>query len=252
MPLPYDEVLKKAQVSVESASKQVPDPCITLPNKKKQSSPRRKPKQKKQNQLVKVPVVVDTAYEGKLSENELDPTNPVHILVEKFRNGDVYFSDLTVDDRFVLIRYLKEQENLGKDEIAEELGVTVLTVSNYFKKIKEVQAQTLADEDIWQIGGEIYSQGMRAMETAISKGKVKDWAYVLTSMVSTLQSLGLVFKMPKQSMVSQQIMHNMVEKKGQAGFKQIQQLANKEEVNLDSIFNELMGAVQEGKLDKDE
>jgi len=249
MALPYEEVLKKAQGTIENITVEMPKEP-KFPEKKKKN-PVRAPKKAKQNELIKIPKVVDTALEVKMSEDELDPIYPVHILVDKFRAGDLDFMDLTVDDRFVMIRHLKEQENKNKHEIAEELGVTVQTVSNYFKKIKEINAQVLADEDIWKIGGEIYSQGLRAMEKAIHKGKVKDWAYVLTSMVSTLQSLGLVFKMPKQSMVSQQIQHNMAEKKGQEGFKQIKHLAENEEINLDSVFNELMGAVNEGKLDKE-
>lgn len=248
MALPYDEVLKKAQGTIEKISVTIPEKEIKFPKKK---NPVGRPKGKKQNQLVRIPTIVDTALETKMSEDTLDPSDPVHILVEKFRNGDLDFTDLTVDDRFVMIRYFKEKENKNKHEIAEELGVTVMTVTNYFKKIKEVNAQVLADEDIWKMGGEIYSQGLRAMEAAINKGKVKDWAYVLTSMVSTLQSLGLVFKMPKQSMVSQQIQHNMAEKKGHEGFKQIKHIAENEEINLDSVFNELMGAVSEGKLDKE-
>ena len=250
MPLPYDEVLKKAQGTIEKITVEMPpEKEPKFPEKKK--NPVGRPKKVKQNQLVKIPQIVDTSLEGKISEDELDPTYPVHILVEKFRNGDVDFTDLTVDDRFTMIRHLKEKESKNKHEIAEELGVTVQTVTNYFKKIKELNAQVLADEDIWKMGGEIYSQGIRAMEAAINKGKVKDWAYVLTSMISTLQSLGLVFKMPKQSMVSQQIQHNMAEKKGHEGFKQIKHIAENEEINLESVFNELMGAVNDGKLDKE-
>jgi hypothetical protein len=88
------------------------------------------------------------------------------------------------------------------------------------------------------------------MEAALKKGDGRQWSYVLTSMISTLQSLGLVFKMPRQSQVSQQIMHNMAEKKGQEGFKQLKTISDKEEINLDSVFTELMGAVQNGSMDK--
>ena len=248
MGLPYDEVLKKAQVAAELVRVELSEKELTFPKKKEKQKD--EPKPAKKNQLVTIPRTMELSFEGRTREEDLAVDDPVHILWQKFENGEIDQSDLSVDDKFVLIRYLKTEKGMKQDEIAEKLGVTRRTVVNYYKKIKELDARTLADSDIWEIGGEIYTQGLQIMEAALKKGDGRQWSYVLTSMISTLQSLGLVFKMPKQSMVQQEIMHNMMEKKGQEGFKQLKTISAKEEINLDSVFTELMGAVQNGTIDK--
>jgi hypothetical protein len=62
--------------------------------------------------------------------------------------------------------------------------------------------------------------------------------------------MGVIFKMPKQSQVSQQIVTEIQSKKGAEGFRELQKLHDKKEINLDNVLNELMGAVRDGKLDK--
>jgi transposase len=248
MSLPYEELLKKAQVAAEQVRVELSEKELTFPKKKEKQKD--DPEPKKKNQLVTIPKTMEASFAGRVREQDLEVDDPIHILWQKFENGEIDQSDLSVDDKFVLIRYLKTEKGLKQDEIAEKLGVTRRTVVNYYKKIKELDAQTLADSDIWEIGGEIYSQGIQIMEAALRKGDGRQWSYVLTSMISTLQSLGLVFKMPKQSQVSQQIIHNMAEKKGQEGFKQLKIISANEEINLDSVFNEIMGAVKNGQIDK--
>ncbi|NCU32112.1 MAG: hypothetical protein EOM23_04090 [Candidatus Moranbacteria bacterium] len=88
------------------------------------------------------------------------------------------------------------------------------------------------------------------MEDSIKKGKYKDFAYVMTSLIATLQSLGLVFKMPKQSMVQQNIITEQQARQGAEGFKQLKNMADNQEVNLDNVLNELLAAVKSGSLDK--
>jgi hypothetical protein len=64
--------------------------------------------------------------------------------------------------------------------------------------------------------------------------------------------MGVIFKMPRQSQVSQQIVTEIQSKKGAEGFRELQKMHDKQEINLDNVLNELMGAVREGKLDKKE
>ena len=72
----------------------------------------------------------------------------------------------------------------------------------------------------------------------------------MTSLIATLQSMGLVFKMPRQSQVQQNIITEQQAKMGAEGFKQLKNMGDKEEINLDNVLNELLAAVKTGKLDK--
>jgi len=235
-----DEVVGKVTIRLDNL-KEMPD----LPDTNRQKE---KPKK---NQLIEIPHRVDLAYQGKIREEDLEVDDPIHILMEKFRSGEIDASDLSVDDKFVMIRYMLEVEGMTQDNIAEELGITRRTVLNYCQKIKKMKAQELADSDIWQIGGQLYSQGLKAMENSIQQGKYKDFAYVMTSLIATLQSMGLIFKMPKQSQIQQNIITEQQAKKGAEGFKQLKNMSNNEEINLDNVLNELLGAVKAGKLDID-
>jgi predicted transcriptional regulator len=247
----YKESLVKAKkiadkVSVKLDTKPMPKLYET---KKKEKQPKEKSEPK--NQLVLVPNKVDLAYQGKIREEDLEVDDPVHVLVQRFRDGEILAEDMSVDDKFVIIRHMREEDGMTQDEIAEELGVSRRTVGNYCAKIKKLNAQKLADEDIWQIGGELYHTGMKAMQDAIQKGKYKEFAYLMTSLIATLQSMGLVFKMPRQSQIQQSITQEIAAKKGAAGFKQLKNMGEAQEVNLDNVLNELLGAVKSGKLDVD-
>ena len=235
-----DEVVGKVTIRLDNL-KEMPD----LPDTNRQKE---KPKK---NQLIEIPHRVDLAYQGKIREEDLEVDDPIHILMEKFRSGEIDASDLSVDDKFVMIRYMLEVEGMTQDNIAEELGITRRTVLNYCQKIKKMKAQELADSDIWEIGGQLYSHGLKAMENSIQQGKYKDFAYVMTSLIATLQSMGLIFKMPKQSQIQQNIITEQQAKKGAEGFKQLKNMSNNEEINLDNVLNELLGAVKAGKLDID-
>lgn len=247
----YKEIEKQAKAvadKLEIRLDRLDDkPDLPDPKPPKEKPP---PEPPKRNQLVAIPNKIDLAYNGKIREEDLDVDDPVHILMEKFRSGEIDAADLSVDDKFVMIRHMREEEGLTQDLIAEELGVTRRTVVNYCQKIKKLKAQALADEDIWSIGGQLYSQGIKAMEDSIKKGKYKDFAYVMTSLIATLQSLGLVFKMPKQSMVQQNIITEQQARQGAEGFKQLKNMADNQEVNLDNVLNELLAAVKSGSLDK--
>jgi len=188
-----------------------------------------------------------------IREEDLTVDSPVLELVEKVREGFLAVEDLSVDDKFVIIRYMREEEGLRQDDIAAELGVTRRTVVNYCQKIRKMRAQELADTDVWDLGGDLYAKGVRAMEDALKKGKYKDFAYLMTSMISTLQSMGLVFKLPKQtqSQIQQNITQEINAKKGVEGFQKLKNISEDKEVNLDNVFNELLGAVKDGKLDVD-
>jgi hypothetical protein len=86
------------------------------------------------------------------------------------------------------------------------------------------------------------------MEMALKANKPKDFAYVVTSLISTLQSMGLIFKMPQRSQVQQHILQEM---KGVEGFNKLQKAADEnDEVTIDAVYAEIMDAVKEGKIEK--
>jgi len=186
----------------------------------------------------------------KVREADLDVDDPAPVLLEKFRAGEITAVDMTPDDKFVVIRFMREEEGLTQDAIARELGVTRRTVINYCNRIKQFQAQELADTNVWELGGQLYEKSLKAMDEALKKGRYQQFAYVMSTMVSTLQSMGLIFKMPKQSqaMINQTISDNR-DSKGAAGFKHLKNLAEKEEINIATIYEELFAAVEDGKID---
>jgi predicted transcriptional regulator len=248
----YKESLIKAKKIADKVSVRLetkPMPKLYETEKKEKQLKEEEPKPK--NQLVLVPNKVDLAYQGKIREEDLEVDDPVHVLVQRFRDGEILAEDMSVDDKFVIIRHMREIDGMTQDEIAEEMGVSRRTVGNYCAKIKKLNAQKLADADIWEIGGELYHTGMKAMRDAIQTGKYKEFAYLMTSLIATLQSMGLVFKLPKQSQIQQSITQEIAAKKGAEGFKQLKHMGESQEINLDNVLNELLGAVKSGKLDVD-
>jgi transposase len=247
----FKKTLKKAKEVVKDVVICVPEPKKfkkPLTKKQKEELENKRPTS---NELIEIPYKVEAPYSGRKREEDLDVHDPVHILVQKVRDGELEQIDLGPDDKFVIIRHLKETEGLSNDEIAAELKVSRKTVLNYVSRIKQIKAQALADNGIWEIGGELYDMGLKAMEQALRKGRFQQFAYVMSTMVTTLQSMGLIFKMPKQSQVQQKIVHDLTVKRGNEGFKQIKHIAEQEEINLDNVFNEILGAVKEGKLDEE-
>jgi len=249
----FKEIEKQAKDMADKVTVRL-DRMQEMPDLPDPKPPKEKPPPEppKRNQLVEIPYKVDLAYNGRIREEDLEVDDPVHILLAKFRTGEIDAADLSVDDKFVMIRHMREEEGLTQDKIAEELGVTRRTVVNYCQKIKRLKAQELADSDIWEVGGQLYAQGLKAMEDSIKKGKYKDFAYVMTSLIATLQSMGLIFKTPKHSLVQQHIVTEQQAKRGAEGFKQLKNMNDKEEINLDNVLNELLGAVKSGRLDKKE
>jgi len=226
----YKELKERAK----EAKKQVPDIKI-----------------KDGNQLAKLPSKVKDQYDAVKGEEEFDVDDPVFVLVDQIRAGEVEVSDLNPDERFFVIKYLRENENKKQDEIAHELGITRRTVVNYCTKIKQFNAKKLADNDAWTIGGDIYRISMDAIEGAMASGKYQQVAYVISTMISTLQSMGLVFKVPQRSQIQQQVMHDL-HVKGAEGFTQLKQVADENEINIDAVFEELLGSVKDGKLEKED
>lgn len=198
-----------------------------------------------------LPSKIDTTHDVMKREEDIDVDSPAHVILSKFREGVVDQADLSSDDKLVLIRYMREDEGMTPDNICQELGISRRTVFGYLNKAKQLKAQALADTDIWEIGGELYSAGMKAMEEAVRNKKYKEFAYLMTSLVSTLQSMGLIFKMPKQSQIQQNIVQDITSRKGAEGFKQLKRMSDSSEVNIDSVLTELLAAVKSGTLDKE-
>lgn len=205
---------------------------------------------KEGNQLAKLPSKIKKQYTALKSEEEFDVDDPVFVLLDRIREGEIEAADLNPDERFFVVKHMREVENKKQDEIAHELGITRRTVVNYCNKIKQFNAKQLADNDAWTIGGDIYRISMDAIEGAMASGKYQQVAYVISTMISTLQSMGLVFKVPQRSQVQSQIIHDL-HVKGAEGFTQLKQAADDSEINIDAVFEELLVSVKDGKLEKE-
>lgn len=208
-------------------------------------------KEDDKNRLVEieVPHKVAASFDVGKSEEEIEVDDPAHVLVQQVRNGEIPKDELSVDQKFLIVKYLTEEKFYSIDEIADELKVTRPTVARYRKKLKEHHAKQLADHDAWMLGGEVYNLCLRAAHQALASGKPKQVADVLSSMISTLQSMGLVYKMPAQSQIQQAIQSHSKHDVTVSNIEKFKKEVEGNEINLENVLNELFDAAEKHEQD---
>ncbi len=199
--------------------------------------------------ITEVPAKAIKKYDKVKSEEEFEVDESIYNLVEKIEGGDILFSDLKPDEKFFVIKHYKEICKWSKDEIAKNFDCKRNVVTNYFKKIKQYNAKKLADTDIWELGGEIHQAAIEAMEGAMKAGKFQQVAYIMSVMVQTLQSMGLIFKSPQRSQVAQYLVKELRTQSAK-GYSELKQIADDGAIDIDTVFDELMKSVKEGKLEE--
>ena len=250
------EFKKKAQEvkkNIPSSKVRVRDEDNVEPYKDKPKKEAKEPEVEeegpKKNQLAEIPKKVDVAYDGSKREEDLDTEEPAQVLAEKVKNGDLSNEDLSVDDRMVMIGYLSEQEQKTGDQIAEVLGVSRRTVVNYLRKLREFRARQLAEKDSWELGGELYEMGMHAMRESLKQGKFQQFSHCLSTLITTLQSLGLLYKMPERSQ-QQLAVAQSIQFRGSKGFDSLKKQSQGEEHNLEGVLHELFDTFNDDEENK--
>lgn len=199
------------------------------------------------NHLVYEPKQVDFAYDAAKSEEEFEVDDPAFTIYEQIKSGERTPDDLSVDEKFVLIRHLRQDMHMTQDQVASELRVTRRTVVNYDRRIKEYQAKKLHDETVWSLGGEAYTLCMDAAKQALKGGKSKAVAEILEKMISMLQSLGLLYREPAAS--KQAIMQQIKKDVTVTGVQQYQEKVQGD-LSLENVLSELMEGIEQGKLEE--
>lgn len=206
--------------------------------KKEAKEPEVEEEKPKKNQLAEIPKKVDVAYNGSKREEDLDTEEPAQVLANKVRNGEMGNEDLSADDRLLVIAHLTEQEHLTGDQVAQELGISRRTVVNYLKKLREFRARQLSELDTWTLGGDLYTMGMTALKESLKEGKYTQFSHVLSTLISSLQSLGLLYKMPERSQ-QQLAVAQSIQFRGSKGFDSLKKQSQGEEHNLEGVLHEL-------------
>lgn len=237
------ESKKQFKDQIEDIKKAAPPPKVYV----KDVDQKKYTGQDSKNDRYKIenPVQVSKYDKQVKNEEELESDDPAHLMVEKIRDGVTKPEDLIPDDKFVIIRYLRETERLTQDKIAEELSLSRRTVINYCNKIKKLNAQKVSDTTAHELGGELLQMGKEAMKMAIQDRKGKDWAYIAQNLVTMLQSLGLIYKQPSQSQI-----HQMMEKVDSAqGYKDAnRKFTEHDKQNLDSVIEEVISDFTEDNI----
>jgi predicted DNA-binding protein (UPF0251 family) len=246
----WKERLKEIQKQMPKNKIVVKEENVDLPEPYQGTEKEEKPEvQPPKNQLIQVPTQVDFAYDAGKAEEDIDVDDPAYVLVQKIRDGEIDHAELTADDKFVAIRYLLHVEHLTQDQVAGELGISRRTVVNYVRKIKDQQAKALSQETVWTLGGEVWNLCMKAAYQALASNKPKQVAEVLEKMIQTLQTMGLVYRVPNQSQI-QQATHQNISVSGASQFKSAIE-GEGQEVNIENVLTDLMKLAESGNM-KDE
>jgi len=196
------------------------------------------------------PKVIEPSWEQGKIESDLNVDDPAHILVEKIRSGEVDPADLNTDERFVAIRYLKEEEHYTQDQTAEMLGLSRRTICKYHQRLKESKELELAQENEYSLGAEALDLCRKAAYLALRSGKPEQASKCIRAGISILQDLGLIRRAPTTSQ-SMQAIYSVSENKS-AGYQNFKQAVEGQEINIENVLNELVASVERGELDNKE
>ena len=132
-------------------------------------------------------------------EETLGPETNAVTLLKGIKEKKITGKDLTVDERRLLVKSLKE---LGQtqDSIADMLKVSRRTIVSDYKVLRNQQALVIQKTDTMEIAGEVYSVARTCMRRALQAGSFKTVSVIMKDMVEVLQSLGVVYRAPKTSM----------------------------------------------------
>jgi len=195
-------------------------------------------------------------------KNNLSPISPESFmptslaspeeLITKLQNGAKWTS-FSEGEKFLVIKHYLDKGTHTIAEIAQELGLSVNTVLKYKDKIRQLQAHELAALNLWELGGDLYNKYLAAYRIAMQKRQPKAAAYILDRMVSTLQSMGLIYKAPTrrqiQAAIQQHTVHSYDSSKNYAQFKKS---LEGQEQTYEQVIQELMEAISKDESDSEE
>lgn len=208
-----------------------------------------KPRSHFNNMAVSPAPRVEETFDTGKAEDEFEVDTPEEEIVNLIHLGEIIPEEMTVDEKFLAIRYLYEQKGMTQGEIAKEVKLSRQTVCKYVKKIKEQQAKQLTTETVWTIGGEVKKYAMQAVRQAmLEEGNSRFVPKMLKDMVETLQSLGLLYAEPKRSITMSMVNQN-VNTTHTEGYQKYQSTVSGQEENVENMLEEMLAAIEQGELD---
>ncbi|WP_029689427.1 hypothetical protein [Thermoanaerobacter sp. A7A] len=182
-----------------------------------------------------------TPYQVKKAEN----------ILQEIKKGNP-FSELPKDDRLLVARYCYEKGAKSITALQKELDVTYVTAEKYYHVVKTLLRDaegTTIDEQIF--GLEIWEKFLAIYDEAMKAGKLQVAVQALTSLVSTLQSMGLIYKAPSRKQVQAAIQQHNIHTKQQVGtYTKFKNAIKGKEKDYEVILHELMEAVDKDKIPK--
>ena len=134
-------------------------------------------------------------------DESLGPARNAVALLQGIKAKEIIGSELTVDERRLVVRSMKE---LGQtqDAISELLSVSRRTIVSDYKVLRHEQALAIQTTDTNEIAGEVYEVAKTCIRRALQAGSFKTVSTIMRDMVEVLQSLGILYRAPKTSMLA--------------------------------------------------
>jgi len=182
----------------------------------------------------------------------LDMDSSVHDLIESIKDGEQEWDNLKTGEKMAIIKYYLDEGTYTIQDIAKEMGVSPKTIQKYRAMVAGVEKEDLEAGGTWKVAMEVYRKYKAAYRLAMKKGQPKAAGYILTNMVSTLQSLGILYKAPTRRQVQAAIRQHTVHSKDPGSYKDYQSfrkaLTGKEDKYV-LVLEELLNAVETNKID---
>jgi len=163
-------------------------------------------------------------------------------LLEDISTGKITGKDLTIDERRLLVQFLKVEGGKTQDQISKVLQVSRRTVVNDFKFLREQSALAMERLSHLDLGGEIYDVAMAALRKAFSAGQYKTVSTIIRDLVETLQGLGLVYRAP---LTSKQMQFRATADMGQAGYAKYMDQIDGERDRVVAALDEMVSTLAE-------
>jgi predicted transcriptional regulator len=175
----------------------------------------------------------------------LGPEKNAVALITGIKEGVVVGSDLTVDERRLVVSSMKE---LGQtqDAIAELLKVSRRTIVTDYKALRHTQALAIQATDTMDMAGEVYGVAKTCIRRALQAGSFKTVSVIMKDMVEVLQSLGVVYRAPKTSM--QATMHGSLGASRGNGYQKYMDTIGKDKTKVIDVLDCMFSAIDKDQI----
>jgi len=134
-------------------------------------------------------------------DEALGPVKNAVALLRAIKEKQLTGKDLTMDERRLVVRSMK-QLGQTQDAIADLLQISRRTIVSDYKVLRHEQALAIQATDTHDMAGEVYEVAKTCIRRALQAGSFKTVSIIMRDMVEVLQSLGVLYRAPKTSMLA--------------------------------------------------